>query len=254
MLSRCDRTRLTGVLLIGLHVGAFAAVLFGHWGLALSLILASHALFLAGTLVPNSSLFGPVLRRLPTDERAVWLTIDDGVDPLTTPALLDCLRAHNVKATFFVIGRRAAQFPDLIQRMRDEGHEVANHTQNHPHGVFWAALPARVRKEIGNGSERFRSPVGMSNWFVHAHLRKLGQVPIGWTARGLDGLNTPREKVISKLRRSLVPGAIVLLHDGYDPGQRGYSPAEIVDEVLAVLRARGLRCILPGQKQELASV
>ncbi|MCA9672199.1 MAG: polysaccharide deacetylase family protein [Myxococcales bacterium] len=240
-----NRTTFTGALLLLGHLGAVAAAVAGAWIAALATLLATHALFLLGTLVANSPLFGPVMRSFETPRREVWLTIDDGPDPRTTPALLDCLAAAGAKATFFVVGERAARAPELVERIRAEGHAVADHTRTHPHATFWAALPWRLRREIAPDARLFRSPVGMSNWFVHALLRRRGTVLVGWSVRGLDGINTPRAQVVARIERGVAPGAILALHDAYDAERRGYAPSDVIADVLAALERRGYRAVVP---------
>src|SRR5690606_7457875 len=84
----------------------------------------------------------------PTDRRQVWLTIDDGPDPLTTPRVLDLLDAHRARATFFVIGQKAARHPSLIAEITRRGHTLGNHTHNHPLASYWIAGATRTGREI----------------------------------------------------------------------------------------------------------
>jgi peptidoglycan/xylan/chitin deacetylase (PgdA/CDA1 family) len=80
---------------------------------------------------PSSQFFAPVVSRLPADRPVVALTFDDGPDPVFTPQILDVLGARRARATFFVLGERAARHPELIRRMHREGHAVGTHTQRH---------------------------------------------------------------------------------------------------------------------------
>src|SRR5690348_16641249 len=116
----------------------FLALIAFHPWVALGILLLSHLLLLYPTLVATCQWWGPVVTRFETPRREVWLTIDDGPDPVHTSQLLALLREFNAKATFFVIGKRAAQFPELLTAIRDAGHEVANHTATHPSASFWA--------------------------------------------------------------------------------------------------------------------
>src|SRR5262245_5425749 len=84
-----------------------------------------------GALGRNSPLFGAVQRRLPSDERVVALTFDDGPNPDATPAVLDALGAEGVPGTFFVLGRHAERWPALVARAAREGHTVGNHGYHH---------------------------------------------------------------------------------------------------------------------------
>src|SRR5581483_5289633 len=84
-----------------------------------------------GAFHRNSPLFGRPITHLPTGDRAVALTFDDGPNPDATPLILDALRDRGVKATFFILGRHAEQWPALVKRVADEGHSIANHGYFH---------------------------------------------------------------------------------------------------------------------------
>src|SRR5688572_11811615 len=124
-----------------------------------------------GTFAPRSTLFGPVISRARlTGRTAVSLTFDDGPAPDSTDAILDILRRENVRATFFVIGRYAAQHPALLRRVHDEGHLIGNHTFDHSRlGMFkgrryWVDQVRRtndlVRELTGQTPALFRPPMG----------------------------------------------------------------------------------------------
>src|SRR5208282_1800294 len=81
-------------------------------------------------------------RWLVEGERNLALTFDDGPDPVDTPRLLDLLREKNVKATFFVVGKRADQYPEIVRRAWAEGHLIANHTWSH-YSLFCFLTPSR---------------------------------------------------------------------------------------------------------------
>src|SRR3954470_21109422 len=80
-----------------------------------------------GAFHRNSFLFGAPITRVPGRDKAVALTFDDGPNPVATPLILDALAARRVRATFFILGRHAEQWPDLVRRVADEGHTVGNH-------------------------------------------------------------------------------------------------------------------------------
>ena len=146
-----------------------------------------------GALWPQSRLYCPVLTRLPTTQRAVWLTIDDGPSDQTL-AMLDLLDAHGAKATFFVVGERAAARPALVYEIVRRGHSLGNHSATHPARWFWALGPKRMREEIertqailegitGTRPRWFRAVIGMSNPFVANALKREGLTRVAWNAR-----------------------------------------------------------------------
>jgi peptidoglycan-N-acetylglucosamine deacetylase len=222
------------------------------WMAGLPALMALHGLLLWGTLAPNARLFGPVLSRLPTQEKAVWLTIDDGPSD-DTPALLDLLDAHGAKATFFLVGERAAARPELVGEIARRGHGIGNHSHTHPQARFWALGPREMRREItscqqvlqgitGATPVWFRAVVGHTNPFVSAPLRDLGLARVAWSARGYDAVDGDVRRVLGRIAADLAPGAIVLLHEGAPHGRS----VEIVSRVLDRLRETGLRPVVPG--------
>lgn len=229
------------------------AAAWWRWGahVGLPLLLASHAPFWWGTFWPRSRLFAPVLDRLPTDRREVWLTIDDGPSD-DTPALLDLLDAHAAKATFFLVGARAAQRPALVREIVRRGHGIGNHSTDHPAAWFWALGPRRMRREIGDAQRIladiagapprwFRAVVGMSNPFVAAALREHGLARAAWSARGFDAVAADPATVVARIERGLAPGAIVLLHEGAAHGRNVATIALLLQR----LDALGYRTTLP---------
>ena len=221
------------------------------WQAGLPAMLVSHAGFWWGTLVPDSALFSPVLRRLPTRERVLWLTIDDGPSADTT-RILDLLDRHAARATFFVVGERAKARPDLVREIARRGQGLGNHSATHPQAWFWALPPRRMRAQVeatqailrditGTAPRWFRAVVGMANPFVSAPLRDAGLARVAWNARGFDALNSDPADVVARIERQLQPGAIVLLHEGAAHGRN----IEMLALLLQRIDALGYRCVLP---------
>lgn len=223
------------------------------WRVGLPAMFASHVPFFWATLVPDSALFSPVLRALPTRERLLWLTIDDGPSA-DTPALLELLDRHGAKATFFVVGERARARPELVREIARRGHGLGNHSTSHPQAWFWALSPWRMRREIegtqqvlreltGRAPHWFRAVVGMANPFVAASLRRHGLARVAWNARGYDALAADPARVVARIERQLRPGGIVLLHEGAGHGRN----IEILALLLQRIDALGYRCVLPEE-------
>jgi peptidoglycan/xylan/chitin deacetylase (PgdA/CDA1 family) len=226
---------------------------------ALAPIFLSHVLLLYATLVPNSQWLGPVARSFETNEPEVWLTIDDGPSPVHTIALLDLLDRFQARATFFVIGKNAEQYPHLVTEILTRGHEIANHTYSHPSASFWMAGPSRIAAEIDRCAELlrsaperpatfFRAPAGLKNIFVHPELDRRRLKLIGWTVRGLDTIRRDPTKVAERILRSLKPGAIVLLHEGQRTEKDPQFNLRCVELTLTGLTEKSYRCVLPGSK------
>jgi len=220
-------------------------------GIGLPLMLASHALCWWGVMWPRSRLYSPVLSRLPTDQRIVWLTIDDGPSAQTR-AILDLLDARGAKATFFLVGERAMQRPDEVRELVRRGHGIGNHSASHPSGTFWLLGPKRMRDQIarnqqilhdiaGSAPRWFRAVVGMANPFVSTPLRDLNLARVAWCARGFDAVAANPASVVARIERGLRPGAIVLLHEGAAHGRN----VETISLLLDRLDALGYCSVLP---------
>lgn len=223
------------------------------WHVGLPLMVASHLPFWWGTLVPDSRLFGPVLTRLPIDDKRIWLTIDDGPSHETLP-MLDLLDAFGAKATFFIVAERARARPDAVREIVHRGHGIANHSATHPTRRFWRLPAAAMAREIESAQDTiasltgqrpiwFRAVVGMANPFVSAPLKRLGLARVAWTARGFDGAFGDPQRVVARIQRKLRPGAIVLAHEGAPHGRN----LEIMRALLQMLRDAGYSTLLPEQ-------
>ena len=173
----------------------------------------------------------------------IALTYDDGPDPESTPALLDLLQEYGARASFFLIGDRAREHPEIVRRILAEGHTIGNHSQAHSlwTNFFWRGS---MRKEMarcqetleeitGSRPRLYRPPFGLMNPFVEPALDSLDLGLIGWSIRSLD---TVRTDAAERVRRRLKSGAIVLLHDGGIPKDRVLSTSR---EILEEIKARG---------------
>ena len=227
------------------------------WQAGLAALLATHLTVVWATLWPRSGLLSPVLSRLPTGERVVWLTIDDGPSGDTWP-MLDVLDRHGAKATFFLVGERAQARPELVAEIVRRGHDIGHHSHTHPQAWFWALPPAAMRAQIDEGQHAlarltgtsprwFRAVVGMANPFVAAQLKRNGLARVAWTARGYDAVLRDPQRVVARIERDLVPGAIILLHEGAAHGRN----VETLARVLGRLDELGYRTVLP-EAQEAA--
>ncbi|HEU4988413.1 MAG TPA: polysaccharide deacetylase family protein [Gemmatimonadaceae bacterium] len=207
-----------------------------------------------GAFYRNSFVFGRALGRLPTDEREVALTFDDGPNPEATPRILDALADAGVHATFFVLGRHAERWPKLVCRLRDEGHAIGNHGYYHRKLHF--KTPRYVRDDLGRGSEAiadacgvrprlFRAPHGFRSPWVNGVAASLGERVIGWSLGVWDSDRPGAEEIARRTVVGARPGSILLLHDGdgYDPAGDRLQTAAAVPRVITDLTARGYRFV-----------
>ena len=177
---------------------------------------------------------------VPTEEKVIYLTFDAGYDNGYTAPILDALKKHNVKSTFFLVGNFIEKNPDLVKRMVDEGHIVGNHTKNHP-DMSKIATAEEFAKEITalendykgvTGKELlkiYRPPQGK---FSEENLKlanSMGYKTFFWSLAYVDWYENKqptKEEAVSKLLTRIHPGAIVLLHS------TSKTNAEILDELL----------------------
>jgi peptidoglycan/xylan/chitin deacetylase (PgdA/CDA1 family) len=180
----------------------------------------------------------------------VHLTFDDGPDPEWTPRVLDELRRTEAVATFFVLSCRAACHPDLVARMRAEGHAVGLHGNLHlRHDEHPAATIATDTEQAlallrPHRPRLWRPPYGVVADVTHRLAEEHDLELVLWTADSVDWeAGQPAETMLERLEPQLGPGAIVLMHDAIGPGARRQSPADtlaLVEPLVTLVRARGL--------------
>lgn len=156
---------------------------------------------------------------IPTKEKVIYLTFDDGPHPVATPFVLDELKKYNAKATFFCIGKNVAAYPDIYKRILMEGHRVGNHTHNHLNGrktgnKAWLDNVKEAAKWID--SDLLRPPYGKIRAFQAKLLQETNPpyIIIMWNvlSADFDRSITP-ENCFSHVRKKTKPGSIIVFHD-----------------------------------------
>ena len=175
-----------------------------------------------------------------TDEKILYLTFDCGYENGATPAILDALKKHQAPAAFFVVGNFVRDNPDLIRRMTEEGHTVANHTLSHP-DMSKISTKEAFEKELNDvktlfqsitGSEMahyYRPPQGKYSTSNLEMAKELGYKTFFWSLAYVDWIQDEqptKEQAFSKLLSRIHPGAVVLLHS------TSSTNAAILDELL----------------------
>src|SRR5277367_3391907 len=212
--------------------------------------IAAGGLLTYAALSAGSQIFGRTLiaNRNPNE---IALTFDDGPNDPYTERLLEILAEHQVRATFFMIGRFVRQRPDIVRTVQAAGHLIGNHTMSHP----WLVLesPAKVRQELadcnaaledvlGERVSYFRTPHGSRRPDVLRAARELGLTPVMWNVIGHDWEKGIRaadvldylERGMSRNRRAGW-GSNIVLHDGGQAriGQDRSATVEAVQHLLA---------------------
>ncbi len=179
-----------------------------------------------------------------TAARTVYLTFDDGPSPRWTPAVLDVLKRHGARATFFVLGSQLRAHPALARRIVAEGHVLANHTYSHVDLTRVDAehfadeveqTQALIRKLSGQDERLLRPPYGAANAHVRLLASRLGYRVVLWDVDPQDWRRPGAAAIARRVLAGARPGKVVLLHDG--GGDRSQTVAAL-RTVLATLDAR----------------
>lgn len=175
------------------------------------------------SMAPTGQWYGQTFTGLQPGVRKLALTYDDGPNDPHTLRLLEVLARHNVKATFFLIGRNVNQRPDIVRELVQAGHVVGNHTFSHPNLIFASALRTRMqlqdceqalRDAGGEHSRLFRPPFGGRRPGTLRIARMLGLEPVMWNVTGWDWRGKPAEYVVGRVSQQVRGGNVILLHDG----------------------------------------
>ena len=159
----------------------------------------------------------------PTGPRTVALTFDDGPNPASTPQILDILDRFGVKATFFVVGRNVAQYPDLAREIVRRGHSIANHTWDHANltRVSGPQIDAQIQRTddvivrtTGRRPTCVRPPYGALNRTVANRIAASDHLPVLWTVDPTDWKRPGAGAIVDRILRASRPDGIVLMHDG----------------------------------------
>ncbi len=171
------------------------------------------------------------------DRKMVALTFDDGHHPVYTERLLDGLKKRNVKATFFLIGKSADKYPELVKRMAEEGHLIGNHTMDHVqlnHKTYEEAIEQiRQSNQIisqitGQTPQYIRPPFG--EWSKELQ-EEVDMTAVLWDVDPVDWKVKNTEIVVKRILKNARDGDIILLHDVY--GTSVDAALEIVDQMQA---------------------
>ncbi len=238
----------------GIALGARAALSVPPELLPTALGLGGYVVLgTVGVFWPERGMYGSTLWHGPARPE-VALTFDDGPSPTTTPRVLDELAKSATVATFFLVGKKALAHPKLVRDIVGAGHEVGLHGFEHDR-LFSLRGSAHVARDIRRtqaaleeaGAPKptlFRPPIGFVSHFTVGGARQAGVTLVGCSARALDGFRgASTNKVVRRLTRALVPGALLAMHDAAEHDD--YVPASLaaLPHILQALRERELRAV-----------
>ena len=182
-----------------------------------------------------------------SEDKKIYLTFDCGYENGYTPAILEALEKHNVKAAFFVVGNYLETSPDLVKRMVEEGHIVGNHTYHHP-DMSQISDPASFQEEITSLEKKYQEITGLEmqkfyrppqGKYSESNLKmaqELGYQTVFWSLAYVDWYvdqQPTQEEAYAKLLPRIHPGAVVLLHS------TSKTNAEILDDLLTKWEQEG---------------
>jgi peptidoglycan/xylan/chitin deacetylase (PgdA/CDA1 family) len=207
-----------------------------------------------GIVMPRWGMFADVVESAEPGRHVVALTFDDGPDPETTPMVLEILARHGAKATFFVIGKKAEQFPEMIHAIVGAGHELGLHGYSHSrvtafrHEQFIEADLKRAKVVLASFVPStlrwFRPPIGHVTLRIGRVAKRMGLTIVCWTVRGLDGIPGAEPRTVARrVEYDLEDGGIVALHEAFERVQGVPAGVTALDGILLTIAARGWRSV-----------
>lgn len=194
-------------------------------------------------------LFSNYVWEIPNNKNKVYLTFDDGPTPEITEWTLNQLREYNAKATFFCIGDNIRKYPDIFQKVINEGHSIGNHTFNHLNGWKTSTLDYIENVKLYETEhcklntehcKLFRPPYGKIKPSQSKILRKLGYKIIMWDVISYDfDATISKEKCLENVLKNVKSGSIIVFHDS----KKAFSNLEyVLPRTLEYLKEKGLVC------------
>ncbi|BBH21706.1 hypothetical protein Back11_30510 [Paenibacillus baekrokdamisoli] len=184
----------------------------------------------------------------PRNQRKVALTFDDVPDPRFTPQVLEILARYKVRATFFVVGSRAARHPDIVRRMQREGHIIGNHSYNHAlfSRLSMTAFQQQIMKTeriirplAGYSPKMIRPPYGEILPKQVEWLKQNGYIVVNWDVDSADWRGLDSNRILINIKRTLQPGSIILQHAGGGKGQELNGTIAALPKLIQLLRSKG---------------
>ncbi len=188
------------------------------------------------------------------DLKEVALTFDDGPCEPYTERILDVLEKHNVRATFFMIGRNVERFPEIAKKVADAGHEIGNHTYAHSSLVL--NTPRRIAMELEKGEEAirrwtgistrmFRPPYGANTRWILTQALRRGYIITKWSVNAGDWGKASAERIVRRTLARVGNGAIILMHDGtsFRRNNHRWQTVTALPNIVDTLKSRGYRLV-----------
>ncbi len=199
---------------------------------------------------PGQQQYLPAGGRIILRDKVIALTFDDGPHAGLTEPLLEVLARNNVHATFFVVGEKVRERPDLIRNILSSGHTVANHsydntrlTRLNSQEIQQKLLSTSDEIQLATGTRPkfFRPPGGEYSQVIGRICKKEGMIPVFWTLNSTDSGFINRDQLAQLLKNRIQPGAVVLMHDGQQ------ATIDALSEVISYFRGKGFQFVTLDQ-------
>ncbi|HEY9596753.1 MAG TPA: polysaccharide deacetylase family protein [Cyanophyceae cyanobacterium] len=225
---------------------------------ALSPDIATGELLPTKTIAIPAQFQGKVINHvaLSGSEKVIALTFDDGPWPRNTLQILDILKQHNIKATFFWVGQCLKAYPQIAKQVVEEEHVIGNHTWHHSYHHFNKTAAAKeiedtaelIYKTTGVRTALFRPPGGVMTNGVVDYAKQKNYGIIMWSDDPMDYRHVSPQQLVNNVVRKAKPGGIVLMHDG---GGNRHATVQALPQIIAKLQEQGYRFVTVPELLEM---
>lgn len=242
--------KLVSITSIIIFIGLFVLSLsknIGFWWLILPILVWFILTALGSGLIGWNYHFKALNHNSNNASNQVAITFDDGPNSDFTPLVLDLLKQHHAKATFFCIGKNIKQYEVIFKRIINEGHTVGNHTFSHDN-AFGFFSTHKVKTELqdtnnvieevtGLHPNLYRPAFGVTNPRIKKAIKELNLTAIGWNKRSLDTTNLSEKTILKRITKNLKSGDVILLHDTSEKSVR------VLEQLLLFLQQEKLEAV-----------
>ncbi|MCR8633259.1 polysaccharide deacetylase family protein [Paenibacillus radicis (ex Xue et al. 2023)] len=187
-----------------------------------------------------------------SDSKKIALTFDDAPDTHFTPQVLDVLKKHNVKATFFIVGRLAEKHPDVVKRMVKEGHIIGNHTYNH--ALLTKLSDEQYHTQVNKTQKILRNIIGYTPKLLRPPYGEISEsqllwasehqlVVVNWNVDSLDWKQLSQQQVTTNILSNAKAGSIILQHSGGGSNQDLSGTVNALPTIIESLRSKGYQLV-----------
>jgi len=217
--------------------------------------IAAAAVLLGYSMVPTAAVRANnyILNKMPADKKSaaqktICLSFDDGPDPRYTPELLDLLKENDISASFFAVAESAKNNPELIRRMKNEGHLVGLHSLNHRCPLFMGVRDTHdefvhavdIMHSLDTEVIYFRPPWGTINLQLVKIMREYKMKMVLWSVMAEDWRgDITAEEIEKRLRRRVHSGSVICLHDGRGENAAPARTIQALRKIIPVWKSAG---------------